>query len=63
MNAKVLDLMRSVRAGFLLAGVEDAPQGGVRILLRRGDERRALRFEHFEVPAVVQECTNVGVAK
>ncbi|HEV8361091.1 MAG TPA: hypothetical protein VGR28_11615 [Candidatus Thermoplasmatota archaeon] len=63
MHPKVLDLQRHVRAGYALARVEDRAQGGVRIHLRRGAAKKALTFEHFEVPAVLQECTCVGLAK
>lgn len=63
MNPKVLALVSALRSGFAVASVEDAPQGGVRIRLRRGDQARALWFEHFEVPAVLQECNVVGLAK
>lgn len=63
MNPKVLALVGWVRKGFELTEVEDELQGGVRVHLTRGNEHRSLRFEHFEVPAMLQECTNVGVAK
>ena len=62
-HPKVLDMLRHVRAGYALARVEDRAQGGVRIHLRRGAHAKALTFEHFDVPAVLQECTCVGVAK
>jgi hypothetical protein len=62
-NAKVLDLLRCVRAGFAIASVDEAPHGGVEIQLQRGADHRAMRFEFFEVPAVLQECTSVGLAK
>ena len=63
MNAKVLALFDSVQQGFAIAGVDDAMQGGVRIRLRRGREARAVWFEHFEVPAILQSCRTVGLAK
>lgn len=62
-NAKVLALFDSVKQGFSIAAVEDGLQGGVRIRLRRGRDARAVRFEHFEVPAILQACRSVGVAK
>lgn len=63
MNAKVLALFESVRQGFAIAGVEDGPQGGVRIRLRRGRDARAVSFDHFEVPAILQATRSVGLAK
>lgn len=64
MNAKVLALVASVEAGYEIASIEDGmTQGGMRIRLTRGNERRSLWFEHFELPAVMQECSCVGVAK
>lgn len=63
MHAKVLELVGWVREGFAIEAVEDAAQGGIRIRLHRGRESRALRFEHFEVPAILHECNKVGVAK
>lgn len=63
MNPKVLALVGWVRRGYAIAGVHDGRQGGVRIVLRRGGDSRAMWFDHFEVPAILQECTSVGVAK
>lgn len=62
-NAKVVALFDSVKQGFHIAAVEEGSQGGVRIRLRRGRDARAVRFEHFEVPAILQACRSVGVAK
>jgi hypothetical protein len=62
-HAKVLAMQRFVREGFALAEVQDAPQGGVRVALVRGRERRILAFAPFEVPAIVQECSTLGLAK
>lgn len=63
MNAKVLALVGRMRDGFEIAAVEDALHGALRIQLRRGREGAVMRFEHYELPAVVQECACVGVAK
>lgn len=63
MNAKVVALFDSVKQGFAIAAVEDVAQGGVRIRLLRGRDARAVRFEHFEVPAILQACRSVGLAK
>jgi hypothetical protein len=62
-NAKVLALVDCIHEGFEIAAVEDARQGALRIQLRRGREGRSMWFEHFELPAVMQECSCIGVAK
>ena len=63
MHAKVLALVALVRQGFAVERVQDARHGGVRISLLRGTERRHLAFAPYEVPAIVQECTSLGLAK
>lgn len=63
MNAKVLTLVERVRGGFEITGIEDRALGGVRITLRRGRRSATMSFEQYELPAVVQECSFIGVAK
>lgn len=63
MNPKVRDLVAAVREGFAISSIDEGLQGGVFIALLRGRERRDLRFAHYEVPAILQECRLVGVAK
>lgn len=62
-NAKVLALLACVEQGFEIQHVDGAAQGGLRIRLARGGEARWISFEHFELPAVLQECSSVGLAK
>ena len=62
-NAKVLSLVGWVHDGFEIRSIRDLTEGGVDIHLRRGADRRRLRFHHYELPAVLQECASIGVAK
>lgn len=53
MIRKVHRLERLARGGYRLLGTERLADGGLVVHLGRSGRREHLRFEHFEVPAVL----------
>ncbi|HEV8359762.1 MAG TPA: hypothetical protein VGR28_04820 [Candidatus Thermoplasmatota archaeon] len=63
MNRKVVSLVALVEDGYAIAGVDPARDGGLRMRLRRGEEREAFDFAFFEIPAILQATAVVGVCQ
>lgn len=62
-HTKIVQVRHMVKDGYDLDEVRPADQGRVEVRLRRDNEVRCVAFDHYEVPALLQECTEVGLAK